>query len=94
MRHKPQPCWHIRLLCCRLWTANISHNLYFSPFTHDRLVRICIAVFIFLYNKKGKNALFTETAMYSMMDVLFRLKEGECNDWSAVEQNENQTEHS
>lgn len=32
--------------------------------------------------------------MYSMMDVLFRLKEGECNDWSAVEQKESQTEHS
>lgn len=29
--------------------------------------------------------------MYSMMDVLFRLKEGACNDWSALEQTESQT---
>lgn len=27
-----------------------------------------------------------ETAMYSMMDVLFRLRERECNDWCAKEQ--------
>lgn len=25
--------------------------------------------------------------MYSMMDVLFRLREGECNDWCAEVQN-------
>lgn len=35
-----------------------------------------------------------ETAMYSMMDVLFRLREGECNDWRANEQKATQFEYS
>lgn len=64
----------------------------FSPFSHDRLVRICIDVFLY-DKKKEKNTLFIEAAMYSMMDVLFRLRVGECNDWCAKEQFE-QTEYS
>lgn len=35
-----------------------------------------------------------ETAMYSMMDVLFRLREGECNDWRAKEQKATHFEYS
>lgn len=40
----------------------------------------------FSMTKKKKKTLFTETAMYSMVDVLFRLNEGECSDWCAIEQ--------
>lgn len=43
-------------------------------------------MFFSVIKKEEKNALFIKAALYSMMDVLFRLREGECNDWCAKEQ--------
>lgn len=68
-----------------IWGLQTYYTTCIFPFSHDWPVRICIDVF--LYDKKEeKNTLFMETAMYSMMNVVFRLKEGECNDWCAKEQ--------
>lgn len=84
-------CFHAAIWGLRKHIAQPA----FFPFSHDRLVRICIDVFFSMIKKEEKkNTLFMETAMYSMMDVLFRLREGECNDWRANEQKATQFEYS
>lgn len=71
--------WHM-LSCCHTRTANISHDLHFSHLVMTGLWE-CALMFFSMIKKLEKefSTLFIEAAVYSMMDVLFTLRKGECN---------------
>lgn len=79
MRHKLQPCVHPAYQCFHAAVRglqNISQNLHLSSLSPDRLVRAALLFLFCVINKKKKKYSFCGDCSNSMMDVLFRLKEG------------------